>query len=216
MTSSRARIAHLVVALVATAALLLQFVLVLQGGRVLDETEAPDLAARIGRFFCYFTVQSNILVAVTSWLLARDPARDGRTWRGVRLAAVLGIAITAIVHFVLLRPLLDLEGLDALADTMLHKVVPVLAIAAWALWGPRPRVDRRAIWLALVLPVAWLAFTFVVRAATGWVPYPFLDPAEDGWGAVAVSCVLVTALFVAAALGAAALDRRMRPAPVAD
>ena len=113
----------------------------------------------------------------------------------------------------LLRPLLDLNGLDALADTLLHKVVPVLAVVAWVGWGPRPRIDRRTIMVALVWPVAWLAFTLVVHQATGWVPYPFLDADENGWGAVAVSCLAVTVLFVVAALGASALDRRMRPAP---
>jgi hypothetical protein len=206
-------LAHLLVALVACAAVVLQLVLVAQGGQVLDETEAPGLAARLGRFLCYFTIQSNVLVAVTSLLLARDPGRDGRTWRAVRLAAVLGIAITAVVHFVLLRPLLDLDGLDALADTLLHKVVPVLAVGAWVGWGPRPRIDRRTILLALVWPVAWLTFTLVVRQVTGWVPYPFLDADENGWDAVVVSCLAVTALFVVAALGASTLDRRMRPAP---
>ena len=204
---------HVAVGLVACAALVLQLVLVIQGGRVLDETEAPALAARLGRFLCYFTIQSNILVAVTSLVLARDPARDGRTWRAVRLAAVIGITITAVVHFVLLRPLLDLDGTDALADTLLHKVVPALAVVAWVGWGPRPRVDRQAIALALVWPVAWLGFTLAVRQATGWVPYPFLDADEDGWGGVAAACVAVSALFVVVALGAAALDRRMRPAP---
>jgi len=202
-----------VVGLVACAAVVLQLVLVAQGGTVLDEVEPPGLAARLGRFVCYFTIQSNVLVAVTSLVLARDPARDGRTWRAVRLAAILGITITAVVHFVLLRPLLDLDGLDALADTLLHKVVPVLAVAAWVGWGPRPRIDRRTILSALIWPVAWLALTLVVRQATGWVPYPFLDADENGWGAVAVSCIAVTALFVVAALGASALDRRMRPAP---
>lgn len=150
---------------------------------------------------------------VLQLVLASDPVRDGRTWRAVRLAAVLGISITAVVHFVLLRPLLDLDGLDALADTLLHKVVPVLAVVAWVGWGPRPRIDRRTILLALIWPVAWLAFTLVVRQVTGWVPYPFLDADEDGWGAVAVSCLAVTALFVVAALGATALDRRMPAAP---
>lgn len=213
MDRSRAGWVHLAVGLVACVAVVLQLVLVIQGGRVLDESEAPGLAARVGRFFCYFTIQSNILVAATSLLLARNPSRDGRTWRAVRLAAVLGITITALVHFVLLRPLLDLHGSDALADTLLHKVVPVLAVAAWVGWGPRPRVDRRAITAALVWPVAWLGFTLAVRQATGWVPYPFLDADENGWGAVAASCVAVTALFVVVALGAASLDRRMRPAP---
>jgi hypothetical protein len=213
---NRARTAHLVVAVVTGAALLLQLVLVVQGGAVLVEKDPPGLGARLGRFVLYFTVQCNALVALSSALLARDPSRDGRGWRVLRLAALVGITITAVVHFFLLRPLLDLDGLDLLADALLHRIVPVLAIVAWLVWGPRPRVDLRSIGPALVWPVSWLALIFLVRALTGWVPYPFLDPAEDGWAAVVVACLGVTVLFLVVCAAAHALDRRMRPAPVAD
>ena len=213
MTQSRARTAHLVVAVVTGAAVLLQLVLVVQGGAVLVEQDPPALGTRLGRFVLYFTIQSNALVALSSALLARDPSRDSPGWRVLRLAALVGISITAVVHFVLLRPLLDLEGLDLLADALLHRIVPVLAVVAWLVWGPRPRVDRRSIGLALLWPVSWLALIFVVRALTGWVPYPFLDPAEDGWGAVVVSCLGVTVLFLVVCAAVHALDRRLRPAP---
>ena len=97
----------------------------LQGGRVLDEVDPPGLAARIYRYFAYFTIQSNILVAATSTMLARDPARDGPGFRVARLAALVGITVTGLVHFVLLRPLLDLQGADWICDKLLHMVVPV-------------------------------------------------------------------------------------------
>ncbi len=213
MNSSRARTAHLVVAVVTFAALLLQLVLIIQGGRVLDETDAPGLGTRLGRFVLYFTVQCNALVALSAATLARDPSRDGPGWRALRLASLVGITITAVVHFVLLRPLLELDGLDLLADALLHRVVPVLAVGAWLVWGPRPRIDGRAVGLALLWPVAWLALAFVVRGLSGWVPYPFLDPDEDGWDTVAVVCVGITVLFLVVSAGAHALDRRMPAAP---
>ncbi len=213
MSPQRARQAHLLVALVVTAALVLQTVLVLQGGRVLDETGVPPLATRLGRLVSYFTIQSNLLVAVTAWRLWRDPARDGRWFRPVRLGAVVGITVTGLVHFVLLRPLLDLEGADWAADKLLHMVVPVLAVVVWVLAGPRPRVTWRTVGEALVWPVAWTAWTLVVGALSGWYPYPFLDHREDGVAAVVVACVGITVLFLALFAGLRALDRRLRPAP---
>ncbi len=213
MTASRARLLHLVVAVVTTAALVLQTVLVLQGGRVLDESEVPGLGIRLGRLVSYFTIQSNLLVAVTAWQLWRDPARDGRWWRVVRLAAIAGITITGLVHFVLLRPLLDLEGADWFADKLLHMVVPVVAVVVWVLVGPRPRATWSVVVTALAWPLVWLAWTLVIGAATGWYPYPFLDSREDGVGAVVVVCIGITLLFVAILSGALALDRRLAPAP---
>lgn len=200
---------HLLTAVVATVALVLQLVLVVQGSVVLDETDPPGLPARLYRFVAYFTIQSNVLVAIGAWTLVRRPGLDLPWFRALRLASVTGIAVTGLVHFVLLRPLLDLDGLDWTADKLLHVVVPVLAVVGWLAFGPRGLVDRTAIVVALAWPVAWLAVTLVVGSASGWYPYPFLDHREDGVGAVAVSCVGITVLFVALVVGLARLDRAL-------
>jgi uncharacterized membrane protein SirB2 len=214
VTAARARTVHLVTAVVAVAALVLQTVLVVQGSSVLDETEVPPLLTRLGRLVSYFTIQSNLLVAVTAVQLARDPQRDGRWWRAVRVGAVVGITVTGLVHFVLLRPLLHLDGADWVADKLLHMVVPVLAVLGWLVAGPRPRAPWRDAVLALAWPVAWLVWTLAVGAATGWYPYPFLDVGVEGAAAVAATCVGVTVLFLGLVAGLSALDRRMPPAPV--
>lgn len=209
---------HILTAAITIAALLLQLVLVLQGGRVLDEAEPPGLGLRLARFAAYFTIQSNLLVAVATTMLARDPLRDGPAFRALRLAATVGITVTGLVHFLLLRPLLDLHGADWLADKLLHMVVPLVAVVGWLAFGPRPRVDGRAIAVAFGWPVAWLAVTLAVAAATRWVPYPFLDFREEGWGSVVVVCLGITALFAALIAGFRYADRRLARsgAPAAD
>lgn len=206
---------HTLTAAVAIAALVLQLVLVVQGGRVLDEAEPPALELRLARFVAYFTIQSNLLVAAATTLLARDPSRDGAGFRALRLAATVGITVTGLVHFLLLRPLLDLTGADWLADKMLHMAVPVLAVIGWLAFGPRPRIDARAIAVALAWPIAWLAVTLAVAGATHWVPYPFLDFRVEGWAHVAVVCLGITALFAALVAGFRYADRRLagEPAP---
>lgn len=213
MTLDRARIAHATVAFVAIGALLFQLVLVAQGSVVLVEEDPPGLAARLGRFVSYFTIQSNLLVAIASVMLARHPDRTTPWLRIIRLAGVAGITVTGVVHFFLLRPLLDLEGADWAADKLLHMVVPVLAILVWVLAGPRPVVRGRDVVLAMVWPVAWLVWTLVVGQVSGWVPYPFLDADADGWAEVAVVCLGVLVLFFAVFGLVAWLDRRLPPGP---
>ncbi len=216
MTIRSARLWHGLTAVVAVGALVLQLVLVIRGGRVLDDTSQPALPIRLGRFVSYFTIQSNLLVAVTAAQLARDPLRHGSWWRVVRLAAVAGIFTTGVVHFVLLRPLLDLDGADRAADTLLHLVVPALAVVGWALFGPRPRIEGREMGWALGWPVVWLVWTLVVGGLSGWYPYPFLDHREEhGVAGVVLSVAGITAFFVLVLWLARLLDQRMRPAPEA-
>ncbi|GAA4726976.1 Pr6Pr family membrane protein [Nocardioides endophyticus] len=216
MTPSYARSWHALTALVAIAALVLQLVLLLHGGQVLDEVDPPSTGIRVYRFFVYFTVESNLLVAIAAVTLALDPTHDGRGWRVLRLAGTVAITVTAVVHFFLLRPLLDLDGLDWLADKSLHMVVPALAIIGWLAWGPRPRVTRRVVVLALLFPIVWTAWTMLFGAVDGWYPYPFLDPDEKGWAAVSVALVGITAFFLLVFAAYAYADRRMPVAPHPD
>ena len=213
MTPARARTVNVAVAAIAWFAVVFQLVLVLQGSAVLVEEDPPGRAESIYRFFAYFTIQSNLLVAISSTVLAREPELDRPGWRVVRLAGLVGITVTGLVHFFLLRPLLDLDGADWLADKVLHMVVPVLAVAAWAWVGPRPRVTWREAAYALVWPLAWLAWTLVVGQVDGWVPYPFLDADEEGWASVGVVSVGITVLFLAIFALFAWLDRKLPPAP---
>ena len=198
----------------AIGALALQLVLVIIGNPVLDQVEPPGPATRVYRFVAYFTIQSNLLVAIAAVTLARDPQRDGGAWRVLRLAGVVGIAVTGIVHFLLLRPLLDLNGWDYAADKLLHMAVPLLALLGWVAFGPRGRVTRRVIGFALLWPLSWLAWTLMVGGLSGWYPYPFLDHSEDGWAAVAVTCLGILTLALALMGAARVADRRLALAEV--
>ncbi|HET6165392.1 MAG TPA: Pr6Pr family membrane protein [Marmoricola sp.] len=212
---NRARIFHLVTFLVATFAVVLQLVLVIQGHRVLDEHNRPDLGTRLVRFCSYLTIWFNVLVAWSTLTLALGRDRDSRVWRALRLDAVVLATVGGLVHFVLLRPLLDLTGWDRAADRLLHIAVPVLALGGWLLVGPRGRAATSDLLPFLVLPVGWLAYTLVRGEIVDWYPYPFIDVREHGYAVVLVNVVAVAAAMVLAAWGATALDRRLRTgAPV--
>ena len=202
-------------AVVAWFAVVFQLVLVLQGSAVLVEDDPPGHGERIYRFFAYFTIQSNLVVAVVSTALAREPALDRPRWRVVRLAGLVGITVTGLVHFFLLRPLLDLDGADWVADKLLHMVVPVLALAAWAWAGPRPRftVARGGVRPRLAAGVAGVDARRWARS-TGGCPTRSSTPDEEGWGSVAVVSVGDHgALPRCSSRCSRWLDRRLPPAP---
>lgn len=207
-----ARLWHGMTSGVAVFALVTQTILVVSGAGVLVEDDPPALPERLLRLLGYFTIQSNLLVAISTFALARDPQRNGRVWRVLRLAGLVGIAVTGLVHWFLLRPLLDLDGWSALCDLLLHVAVPLLAVTGWLVFGPRPRVTPGAVLATLAWPAAWLAYTLVRGSVTGYYPYPFLDIGVRGGAAVAIACLGVLGLILVIALLVRLADRRL-PVP---
>lgn len=210
---------HLITFLVAAFAVILQFVLVLQGHQHLGETEQaiqnagrPDLSTRIVRFARYLTIWSNVLGAVIAATLVIDPSRDGRVWRALRLNAVVILFGGGVVHWFALRPLLDLHGADLVADKLLHIVVPLLVAIGWIVWGPRSRIRPADIGAFLVIPLAWIAYTLIRGAFVNWYPYPFIDVNQRGYGYVLVACTVIGAIMICLAAACLWLDRRLSTA----
>ncbi len=202
-----ARIGHGLTAVVGIFGLVAQLVLVIQGASVLITDDPPSLAERLRRFVLYFTIQSNVLAAVAAVSLVIKPGRDGAFWRVLRLAAVVGMVTTGIVHWFLLRPLLDLTGWSYATDKLLHVVAPILVLAGWIAFGPRPRIDLRTGLLALIWPVGWVVLIMVQGAVSGWYPYPFLDVAATGVGPVAVAITAIAVGLIVIGLLAGAAER---------
>ena len=199
-----------VTVMVSTVGVLIELGVVIAGvSTVLTET-TDSLGVRLWHFVSYFTIQTNLLVIVTVLPLIRDPGHDGRTWRVLRLAALVMIAVTGLVHWFLLRPLSTLTGVEAVGDVLVHVAVPVLTVIGWLTFGPRPRIDARTVAWSLVWPIGWLVYTLIVGALTGWYPYPFLDVADQGVGPVALTCGAITLLLTGLASACWRLDRVLR------
>jgi hypothetical protein len=200
-----ARVLHLLVAVLALGGFGIELVVALTGGAGL----APTHAERIVRLFSYFTIQSNLLIGGVSLALALDPRRDGPVFRVLRLDALLCIAVTGIVYNTVLRGLVDLTGAGMVSNVLLHMLSPALAVVAWLLFGPRPRVSARTVWWSVVYPIAWLVYTFVRGAATGWYPYPFLDVTQIGYRGALTGAALVAVVFLVLAWGLRWADGRL-------
>lgn len=178
-----------------------------------EDARFASVPARVVTSLSFFTIQSNIIVAVTTGLLAVRLDRPSLLFRVLRLAGVLAIAVTGVVFHIALSDLRELTGKEKAADWVLHTASPLLCVAGWLVFGPRGQVTRRVALLSVVFPVAWLAYTLVrgavVEDRTGrdWYPYPFLDVVDLGYGRVVVNIVVVAVLFAVLAAGAVALDR---------
>jgi hypothetical protein len=159
--------------------------------------------------FAFFTIQSNVIVGITTFLLALNPGRPSTLFRTLRLIGVVAITITGIVYHVALAHLLDLDSWALAADTILHTVVPILSVLGWLMFGPRGFTSQRIVTSTLLFPAFWIVFTLIRGAIIGWYPYPFIDVNALGYGRVMVNCFWIAVLFVGVAAGAHVLDQRL-------
>ncbi|MEI8412090.1 MULTISPECIES: Pr6Pr family membrane protein [unclassified Kribbella] len=206
------RWSHGLIAAVIIAALTIQLVLIFTGGADANSGEVGEsigVGTRLWRLFSFFTIESNLIVLVVALALVRRPHRDGPVWRVARLDSLLGIVITGLVFAIVLAPKMDLTGAALLATIGFHYISPWATLAAWLVFGPRPRISWRTIAFAFVWPVAWLVYIFTQGAFTDWYPYPFLDVTDIGAGAALRNAVVVVAVGVLLALGLKTLDAKL-------
>jgi hypothetical protein len=209
------RVWHAVIAALVLVAMVVQIVIAVRVPGTPHDVSAGVLrgsstAGRIIRVLSFFTIQSNLLSALVSAQLARDPHRDGRDWRALRLAALLGITVTGIVYSTVLARIHEPNGAaETFVNDVVHYVVPVMMVVGWLLFGPRPRIAVLTVWLSLLFPLAWLAYTLVRGAIWHWYPYPFLDATTHGYLRVVLNSLAVVVVFAVLAVLFALGDRRL-------
>jgi hypothetical protein len=206
---SRAALANLfavIVAAVAWSGLLLQYWLILWSGPVLWATV---------RFFSFFTILSNLLVA----LVAGSAATGGnwgvlRFWRGPRIRglAALSITVTCLVYATVLQGQWHPQGPQLIADRAVHYVVPVLYVAWWLGLLPHGELRWADALRWLVFPGLFAAWTFLRGAVVHEYPYPFMDVDRLGYGQVLLNTGIVGGLFLILGLIYVAIDRRLAAA----
>lgn len=204
------RLWHFLLAAVVFLSFVVQIWLLVSGGQDINSGQAGagvDLATRFIRLFSYFTIQSNLIVLCVAIALAIDPRRDGRIWRVLRLDSLLGIAVTGVVYAAFLSGLVHLQGASVWSNFGFHYFSPVWTLLGWLLFGPRLRIDWPTIAWAFLWPMAWLVYTLIRGASSGWYPYPFLDAGALGYAKVLVNIAAIIAFAFVLATVLMALDR---------
>jgi hypothetical protein len=199
--SATARIAALSVAAVAWGGLGVQWVATFRGAAQGDATVTLWTLLR------FFTIWANILVAITMSGVALGRRRAARPL--LLGGATLSILLVGIVYGLLLRGLLELSGGALRADTLLHKVTPILLPLWWLIFAPKGRLDGIAPWIWSLFPLAYLPYALVRGLAEGKYAYPFLNVTKLGWGGVAANAALIALGFIVAGYGLVWVDRRL-------
>ncbi len=184
------------------------------------ETGVRHLPTSVANFFSFFTVQSNLIgaaaLAIGAVLLIRGRDPEPRWFTVLRACATSYLLTTGLVYNLLLRGIELPQGSTlAWSNEVLHVVIPLVMVLDWVLAPGDNRIGWGAIGVVVIYPIVWAAYTMVrgplvfsdITQATGWYPYPFLDPANGGWGSVLAYIAGIAALIAVAAAGVVAVSR---------
>jgi len=192
-TSERVRVG---VAVAAWTGVLLQLGLSLHTAAEDGQTWGMGLVM----YFGYFTV-------FTNWFVALVCTLPSLAWKSRPLAwlyrpSVAGCATTAIllvgiVYHFLLREVWGSQGLQWVADLILHYVVPAGALAWWWLQTRDAALDWSMPLRWCSYPFIYLGYVMIRGEITGIYPYPFIEAGEIGHGRALLNAFGMIAVFMA-------------------
>lgn len=186
-----ARYYFLATAILILAGLVIE--LLVSAGRDGSYFDTPT--ARMLNFFTYFTVISNIIVGLTSFMLAAKQNISSNFFWGFRLSGVIAIVVTFLVQRFIIEGKAPMLW-PFVGDFILHTAAPIVAFLGWVLFGPRGFITGTTIKVAIIFPVLWIVFVFIRGAITNWYPYDFLDAHEHGYAQALMYVAAITIGFL--------------------
>ena len=207
--SPRNRVFALSLAVIAWLSVLLQCYLSLQ----LSTQKGMSIGGGLGIFFSYFTVLTNVLICVSLTLSLMSPSSALGQWFS-RPSVVAGIATSiafvGLTYHFLLSKTWNPQGVQLLADVMLHYVIPVLYVIYW--WLDYSKAALRWIYPLLwsIYPTIYLVYALIRGCMVGSYPYPFIDADDLGYGRTLLNSIGLLFVFLALGVLFIALGRAHR------
>jgi hypothetical protein len=165
--------------------------------------------SNLANFFSFFTIETNIIVALVLTCSLRERAHPFFTNPSVKAALVVYIIIVGAVYSYLLSHLYTLQGWQVFTNALLHDVIPILYPLYWLLFMEKGFLQWRDPLRWLIFPLAFFIYSMVRGELFGVYPYPFIDVAMIGYVAVACNAAFLAAAFLALGIILTALDRAL-------
>lgn len=186
-----------------------QYFIMLEGSQL-------DFLSTTVRFFSYFTILTNTLVAFyfTSQLWAKNQDVNSFWGKpGVLTAITVYILVVGIVYQVALRHTWNPQGIARVVDELLHTINPLMVLVFWVVFELKHEISWPQIYLWLIYPFIYLLITISKGYYTGFYPYPFVNVPELGYALVAVNSLILFGVFFGLSAGLVLIGKKISIAP---
>lgn len=153
----------------------------------------------VARFLIYFTILSNLMVAICLTVLVINPGSGAGKFfsrASVQTAIAVYIFIVGLTYNIILRGTWEPTGKDRLADELLHVVVPLLFTLYWLFLAPKSPLQWKHILQWLIFPATYLVYALVRGSIEDFYAYPFIDINKLGYGRVFLNSAILLLAFV--------------------
>jgi hypothetical protein len=203
MTGTPARRLAALCALVGWSALAVQLVVSIG----LTRDAGQSIAVGLWRFVGYFTILTNVRVALAFTRVARGAALAPAPFTGV----VLAIGVVGVVYETILAAVVPpMTPLWWVADRLLHYVMPIATVAWWIAFTPKAALQWADAVRWLRYPLLYLVYALLRGAIDGWYPYFFIDASRLGYARTLTNAAALTLAMLAAGLLLIAVTRLAR------
>ncbi len=171
----------------------------------------------VGRFFGYFTILSNLFIALSCTITILFPVTTaGRFFNKPAIVAALAlyIFIVGLVYNTVLRSLWKPKGLQEIADNILHVIVPVLYVLFWIICTTKRTLNWKHPFIWLLYPFFYLLYAITRGLASGFYAYPFIDLSKSSAGKVAFNILLLMLVFIFIGFLFVLADKKLKAAKI--
>ncbi|MEO6894207.1 MAG: Pr6Pr family membrane protein [Ginsengibacter sp.] len=190
--SSFTKIYLFIIALLGWFALISQFIININS----QVAPTPEL---IIRYFSYFTILTNLLVAICSTSLLLKPTSKWGNFFSTQktlTAITVYIVMVGLIYNLVLRFIWNPQGLQRVVDELLHSVIPLLFLFLWIFLVKKRFLKWNAFFPWLIYPLIYLLFILIRGAFSGFYPYPFIDVGNLGYSQVLIYSLGITIVFI--------------------
>ncbi len=158
----------------------------------------------------YFTIQSNILVAIY-FILSLFPKFEKsvkfRSWFG---AVVVYISITFLVFVTMLQAIWHPTGFGLVGSILNHYLTPLSTIAVFVIYRRDYSFSKQNVKSWLIYPIIYMVFLLVHGFVTGDFIYPFFDINTIGIFDFLLIYLLIMTLFFILSFGSIYLTKKKK------
>jgi hypothetical protein len=174
------------------------------------ENRIASMPETIIRYFGFFTILTNILVALCCTVLVlKSNSFMGNFFIKYTTITAIAVYITVVglVYNLILRFLWNPRGAEKVVDELLHTVIPILFILFWLVYIPKAFIKWKNIFIWLTFPFLYLVCILIRGSFTGYYPYPFVDVIQVGYNKVFINSLGMLVVFLLISILFVAIDR---------